>query len=161
MPRSTAWSRNRGRTGNGTVGGKEGIDRQGGERTRNSKWGCGRGQGGQQVGEEKRQPLVENATEYQGLYEGGSADKIRHLQHQEQAERSTGVGTPGNVPGQHGPGHLPGEKTAQTESTPVSRTDTALLLRTRQVDTAAEWPYSTDRHHFLRWRPSDSTGQMP
>ena len=50
-------------------------------------------------------------------------------------------------------------KNAQTESTPVSRPDTASSLRTRQADTAAGWPYSTDRNHFLRWRPSESTGQ--
>ena len=44
-------------------------------------------------------------------------------------------------------------KNAQKESTPVSRPDTASLLRTRRAETAAEWTYSTDRHQFLQCRP--------
>ena len=40
MPGSMAQSRNRGRTGNGTAGGTNGIDRGGGERTRNGKRGA-------------------------------------------------------------------------------------------------------------------------
>ena len=74
MPRSTAHSRNRGKTGNGTAGGTEGIVRGGGERTRNSERGGGRIQGGKRGEEEKRQLLVGSAKEYQGFYKGGSAD---------------------------------------------------------------------------------------
>ena len=44
------------------------------------------------------------------------------------------------------------------ESTPVSWPDTASSLRMRQADTVAEWPYSTNHHHFLHWRPQDSMG---
>ena len=45
---------------------------------------------------------------------------------------------------------------AQTESTPASRLGTASSLRMRGADTAAEWSYSTGRHHFLRWKPCAS-----
>ena len=110
MPRSTARSRNCGRTGNRTAGGTEGTDRRDREQTRNGERGGGRGRGGQRGAEEKNQPLVGNATEYRGFYGGGSADYIQHLQHQERAQRMTGVGTLGNGPGQHGPGNLPGDK---------------------------------------------------
>ena len=110
MPRSTARISNRGRTGNGTAGGMDGIDRGGRERTRNGERGVGRRRGGKRRGEEKRQPFVGSVKEYRGLYEGGSADYIWHLQHQEREEQRTGVSTPGNVPVQHGPGHLPGDK---------------------------------------------------
>ena len=68
MSRSTAQSRNGGGTGNGTSGGTEGIDRGGGERTRNGKRGFGRRRGGKRRGEEKRQPLVRSVKEYQGFY---------------------------------------------------------------------------------------------
>ena len=51
-----------------------------------------------------------NAAQYQESYGGGGADYIRHLKYPEQAQRGTGVGTPGNGPGQHGPGHLPGNQ---------------------------------------------------
>ena len=74
MPKATARSGNRGRTGNGTAGGTEGIDREAGERIRNRERGIGRRQGGKRGGEEKRQPLVESAKEYRDFYEGGSAD---------------------------------------------------------------------------------------
>ena len=74
MLRSTAWSRNGGRTGNGTAGGTEEIDRGGGERTRNGERGVGWRRGGKRGGEEKKQPLVGSAKEYRGFYEGGSAN---------------------------------------------------------------------------------------
>ena len=74
MPRATEWSRNGGRKGNGTAGGTEGTDQQDRERTRNGERGGRRRQGGQRGAEEKRQPLVGSATEYQEFYGGGSAD---------------------------------------------------------------------------------------
>ena len=45
---------------------------------------------------------------------------------------------------------------ALTASTPAHRLGTALLLQTRRADTAAEWQFSTGRHHILRWRRCDS-----
>ena len=74
MPRLTARSRNGGRTGHGMAVGTDGIDRGGGEQTRNGERGVGRRRGGKRIGEEKKQPLVGNATEYQELYGGGSDD---------------------------------------------------------------------------------------
>ena len=74
MPRPTARSRNGGRTGNGTEGGTDGIDRGGGEHTRNGERGVGRGRGGKWRGEEKRQLLVGGAKEYPGFYNGGSVN---------------------------------------------------------------------------------------
>ena len=74
MPGSTARSRNRGRTGNVTAGGTEGIDRGGKERTSNGERGVGRRQGSKRGGEEKSQLLVGSAKEYWGFCEGGSAD---------------------------------------------------------------------------------------
>ena len=47
----------------------------------------------------------------------------------------------------------------QTGSTPAGRTDTSSLLQTRQADTAAGLQCSTVRHHDMRWRPSNSSGQ--
>ena len=66
MPMSTAQSRNGWGTGNRTAWGMEGIDRVGGERTRNGERGGGRRRGGKRGGEDKRQPLVGNANKYQG-----------------------------------------------------------------------------------------------
>ena len=74
MPGSTAQSRNGGRTGKVTLGGTDGVDRGGEERTRNGERGVGQRPGGKRRGEEKRQPLVRSAKEYWGFYEGGSAD---------------------------------------------------------------------------------------
>ena len=45
---------------------------------------------------------------------------------------------------------------ALTAPTPARPLGTALLLQTRRADTAAEWQFSTGRHHILRWRPCDS-----
>ena len=109
-PGSTTCRGQRHGVGTGGERGTGGIDRRGGERTRNDKRGVGPRRGGKWRGEEKRQPLVGSAKEYRRFYEGGSANYIRNLQHQEQEERRNGIGTTGNVPGQHGPGHLPGEK---------------------------------------------------
>ena len=53
MTRSTARIRNGKRTGKGTAGGTDGIDRGGGERTRNGERGVGRRRGGKWRGEEK------------------------------------------------------------------------------------------------------------
>ena len=74
MLRSTEWSRNGGRKGNGTAEGTEGTDRQDMERRRNGKRGGGRRRGGQRGAEEKMQPLMERVTEYQEFYRGGSAN---------------------------------------------------------------------------------------
>ena len=54
--------------GNGTVGVTEGNDRRDRERTGNGERGGGRRRGGQRGAEDKRQPLVGNATEYQEFY---------------------------------------------------------------------------------------------
>ena len=40
-------------------------------------------------------------------------------------------------------------ESARTEYTPTIRLGTASSLWTRQAYTAAEWPYSTGRHHFF------------
>ena len=53
MPGSTTRSRKRGIKGNGTAWGTNGIDRGGGERTRNGERGVGRRRGGKRRGEEK------------------------------------------------------------------------------------------------------------
>ena len=58
----------------------------------------------------ERRPLVGSVQTYRGFYEGGSDDSIRHLQYQEREERRFGIGTPGDVPGQHGPGHFLGDE---------------------------------------------------
>ena len=60
--------------GNGTAGGTEGTNLRDRERTRNGEGGGGRRQRGQQGAEEKRQPLLRNATEYQEFYGGGSVN---------------------------------------------------------------------------------------
>ena len=69
MPRSTARSKNRGRTGNGTAEGTEGTDRRDRERTRNNERGGERRRGGQQGAEGKGNRLW-GARQSTGSYTG-------------------------------------------------------------------------------------------
>ena len=57
-----------GRTGNGTAGGTDRIDRGGGERIKNGKRGAGWRRGGKRRGDGKRQPLVGSAKKYRVFY---------------------------------------------------------------------------------------------
>ena len=145
MLSSMAQSRNGGRTGKVTAGGngqgppKGGTDRDKeangkGKRKGNHWWGALNSTGGST----KEEVLIRF-----GIYNirngrnGGQESALRGMS---QANMDLGI-------------------FQETKSTPMSRTDTALSLWNRRANTAAGWPYSTDRHHFLWWRPSESTGR--
>ena len=134
-------------------GEREGDGRRERKRTGNGKRGGRQEQGGHRGLEEKRLPLAGNTP---GVLWGrgcrldseltisGTGAKGDWIQHSKECPRPTWTWASSRKP------------SARMESKPASRLGTASSLRTRQSDTAAEWPCSTGRHHFLRWKPCAS-----